>query len=238
VDNNSEASSCTFYSYINGATGNQSVSVGAGLTGSFVDTSNSDTVSAGNTVSVQCPVVSVALRISTVQYKAASATVKVSGQSYLSAGWSQASALSRYGSLMYNYASATESDAQNTIGVADVWKNLGVFTVSTLNAACSFKLRVNGANPGSGPSVTIPTSASGWYYDLSGSYTSSTTDLLCYLADTSGSSSGALNIYASAIQQGVGTTTTIKTIEGLAYANVKTIEGLAIANVKSLEGLE
>ena len=52
INANARTSTTTFVSRINGATGNQTISVGSGATGGFEDTTNSDTVSASDLVNV------------------------------------------------------------------------------------------------------------------------------------------------------------------------------------------
>lgn len=240
VASNSEGVDRTFNSYLNASgTGNQAVSVTASTTGHFQDASNSDSLSAGATACIRAPIISSALTIHQVSMYATSATVRRTGcHSYSPNSWYPSLGGTNFASLSCMYATgSTEANCNNTIGVADTFKKLYVHILTnTLSVGSTVYLRVNGAAPGGGPSITVPSSTTGYFNDASGSYTTSTSDLVCYAWNAPAGSGAATSYYAS-IQQGVGTTTTIKTIEGLAYASVKTIEGLARASVKTIEGL-
>jgi len=180
----------TARSYVNGANGNQVISaIAAGATGLFQDTTNEDTVAAGDLVAVQFTV-----------------AAGGSGTATLGAWWGRFAASSGLATMVstslpdLTYDSngetftpvgqlwaITEASAQFNATTALTLSGLHAWVgANTYNQASAVNLRKNGAN--GTPSVSIPAStANARFVDASGAESIAADDLWCYgFAQTGG----------------------------------------------------
>ncbi len=184
---NTFAATTTWRTRKNTVNGGQLVSYGAAVTGAKEDITNTDSTVAGDLicwgkdsggtsgaatsemVQVQTNV-SMTLLVSTN----AATTVYTTGN---------------FGELNSSLPGlTTESNANVKARTADVFKNLQCnVTANSTASATTVVFRVGNASPGGGPSISIAAGSTGLKEDLSGSYTSATTDLLDYqISPTSG----------------------------------------------------
>lgn len=191
VITNTLSAASTLRTRKNGANGNQSLSIGSAATGSFEDTSNSDSIAVTDLVNYQrTGGTSGSIEFSVIQMKSDSDGrvifyCDVTG--------------SPYGSDVVNYTqpeigrdstTTTESDNQVKALAAFTAKNLFVYVIANnINGASSIKVRKNGADSNLG--VSIPSSSSGVFEDTSNEDSFGSTDLINYKLDWSGTSGNA-----------------------------------------------
>ncbi len=185
------ASTYTFR--VNGADGNQSLSVGASTTGWFVDTTNSDTVVAGDLVSYKVVTgaggSSFQDHVVGAVFNVASSNISLLGLHNDSA-FSVASTTSPLPIHGAPQTAATESDLQLRFwkgGTLDrLYTNI---RANTRSDATTLKTRINGAD--GNISVSIPASTTGVFSDTSNSDTIADDDLV-NLALVTGAGTGSI----------------------------------------------
>lgn len=157
-------------SRINGADGSQSVSFGAGVTGDFQDTVNSDSLTAGDLVASQeitgGTSGSVTLRV--ISY---SLNDTVGERNIIGSGSQPDLSGIAPSTTVYNPIvgrqianNATESTTQYRIRAAITFSNLRVFVPTNTTEDPTIQLRINGAN--GNQSLAIPTDATGDFEDV------------------------------------------------------------------------
>ena len=185
IETNARSTTTVFTSRNNGVDGNQSISVGSGVTGKLEDTTNSDTVTAGNKYNVK------------MANGAGTGSIKINscgmmhetdgdGYQFITGGgiWSDSDAS---GTPEYCRAFGecddftTESDVQFKMPVKTDATLFGVFVNSnSATSTTTARTRVNGAN--GGMSVAIGSGVTGVLRDTSGSEIYEIDDLVNYEA--------------------------------------------------------
>jgi hypothetical protein len=171
VQSNSRTTTTTVKSRVNGADGNQAVSISAGTTGEFEDTSNSDTVSAGDLL---CMSILGGAEATSLTCSPASLEFQNTSGYFLSGGTlgvAQGAGTNRYSSLGQGPNSANVEPGQKTrIKEAVTFSKLSIYvSASTTAGAAAAVIRKNGAD--GSQSVTIPAATTGWFTDATNSDT-------------------------------------------------------------------
>lgn len=172
---NNTTNTCTFKSRVNGADGNLLITVGAGLTGEFEDTSNSDSLSSGDEInySINTPTsgppraIDLSCLQTRLQPSDSEKFLRIAAHPVLSAVMNFGTTYYRgYGGSMF-YANTTESDIQLKIRGEEDYKAQNLFVNIRYNAVDDdtiFRTRVNGAN--GALSVTVGAGLTGFFEDL------------------------------------------------------------------------
>lgn len=175
----------TIRTRINGANGAQSVSIGAGLTGIFEDTSNTDAVVSGDLVNYQTVVA--AGGAGTLTYGNVGCELLVSsGDQYQLISTNFVSVVVTQATTTYFLPSgalagnATEDNHKGRVNTAGfITSKLQVFVVSnTITATTTLRTRKNNAN--GNQSVSIGSSLTGFFEDASNTDTYTTNDFMDY----------------------------------------------------------
>lgn len=197
VPTNDRSTSVTITSAIGGSAGNQTVTVPAATTGSFEDTTNSDTISAGNDLSYRltrtAATAGTSLDITSLSVSFAATTDTVARQTLWLAGHgfafntgSRYTGIAGYGSTS-TIPTGTETEADVEMLHAATLRNGGVLvSTNTCNGDRTLTLRVNAAN--SALAITIPNATSGTFEDTSNSVAVSLGDLVDWDIGNGGSS--------------------------------------------------
>lgn len=163
---NTLTNACTVRTRVNGANGNQSVSIGAGATGAFQDGVNSDNLVSGDLFDYQsvAPIGGVDIEftiMSLVLHTATNTTPIIGGRS--SGGIS--ANLTNYAPIGGSQDESTpESKAHYIFRVAATLSNLYAYVSNNnLTAATTVTLRVNSAD--GNQSITIPAATTGAFED-------------------------------------------------------------------------
>lgn len=183
ISSNTSAVTTTYRSRIDGANGNLAIAVTAAATGLVQDTSNTDTIAAGNTVNWSASSAADAGDVSGKLLSAEFITTDTSWQSISGiqggSGLSQAAGLTRYYIIGTNVTNpfTTETDAQTKTPFSFTASNLQIFI--TANAGTtngSITLMEGGAETGLTASITALTT--GLFVDNSNTYAVAADDLL------------------------------------------------------------
>ena len=177
------------------ADGNQLISVGAGLTGEFFDTTNSDTVVSGDEVNytfINAGTGDVEMYLTQIQFSATSNTVtKVIANESVSY---TAASTTYYTALFARVSSQTTDEARRQHKLRSNGTLRNLFVIATSNARSTttvIKSRINSADGNC--SVSIGASATGFFEDTSNSDSLSSGDLV-NSSVTTDTGTGALNI--------------------------------------------
>ena len=172
---------------INGANGNQVVSVAGLATGHFEDTTNSDSVTAGDKISLSCVTgaTGTTFKVSNVSFNSAAAsnTVRILGCNPVSG--LNTDSVTRYIPIAGNPTpSATESaDLKFNFKNACTLKHLQVnVQANSRNGTTTFRLRKNGAD--GNQTVSVSALATGWFEDTSNTDSISVNDDVNFSATT------------------------------------------------------
>ena len=170
---NSRSASCTLKLRKNGADGNQSITIGAGVTGIFEDTSNTDTLAANDEVCYEFDVSSgsgtiLPLSVCT-HYEATTDTVVKAVSLFTYNLFSTATSYTGFPTEPIQHADrGSEASRIYTAQTAFTCDHLAVYVSSNSKAGnVTFKVRKNGAD--GNQSLTIGTGATGWFEDSSNS---------------------------------------------------------------------
>ena len=161
VSANATTAASTIRSRINGADGNQVVSIGAGLTGAFEDAVNSDALTTGNLFNTSLVAgAGGTLTVSVVAYRlstASNTTPILVAERRTGIGASA----TNYVNLMGFHKAlgvTTEANAQYTFRAASTLSNMWVYaSTNTKEDATTFRTRINGANGAQSVSITALT---------------------------------------------------------------------------------
>ena len=206
----------------NGADGNMSISIPFGVTGTYSDIVNTDTVTGGNNF---CLVYRYGTTgtgtlttsaISVVADYTGAETITIFQNSTLTT----TTAGIRYASMAgYGVNTSTEAQMQLKIPKAGYLKNITVrISANTRNDACSYTLRKNSAD--TAMTLNIPTLTTGIFRDTTNFISVAADDLVCYKVNLLGAS-GNVTPYSSHIEYETSTDTFITATEQLsAYAPV------------------
>lgn len=188
VNSNTLDGATTIRTRVNGVNGNQSVSIGAGASGSFEDAANTDAIAVGNSANYQAD-----MTLSTAglvngyifQVKSTSAGRQVGagapGTATLAFGLTRYLAIEGSSQIF----TATEGDSQVAAEAAFIARNLFVrVAVNSVNGDSTIRTRKNGAN--GNLLATIGASTTGTYEDLVNTDTLVSTDTLSWQVITGG----------------------------------------------------
>jgi len=175
--------------------GNQILTIPAGATGLFTDTTNSDTVSAGDPYSFGAtfPVAGGTIQISQI-----GGVYDDSSGNYVSKYAGVATAVlnggvdvTRFGALAgVNVSQTSEASQQTMMTTSGTLKNLsGRAYLNSHNTDIIYRIRINGADGNC--TVTVPASTTGYYEDVSNSDSVVDGDLVC-ISGFSGPATGTL----------------------------------------------
>jgi hypothetical protein len=235
VSSNSRVLDTVFKSRKNGADGNLIITVGGTLTGTFEDTSNSDTISAGDLYNLQIQGGLEALSLTFTPFSFD--FVNTGGYTALGGvgTLNQGSTTNRFSTLNHGISSVNvEANVKVRIKEAFTASMLGIYVSansSVTPGTCD--LRINGAS--SALTIAIPTATTGWFMDSTHSVSVAVGDD----ADIRvvNPSTGSITSQSITMLGLISSGSAIKTFNGLAYASTKTVNGLAIASVKTWNGL-
>lgn len=169
----------TFRLRKNAADGNMVIAIGDSMTGEFEDTTNTDTIVATNTVSLQIATgaggTTYTFNMSRFLFSANSSTVTPAGTQ-----GDTISGTTNYTPIGGGNATVTiEINQQAKSYITGTWRNLGAYSASnTRDGAIVVNARINGAN--GTQSVTMPAGTTGWFEDLVNTDAIAPADLLCY----------------------------------------------------------
>lgn len=175
VTANTIAGTTTFRTRINATTnGNLSVSIGSSATGAFEDTTNSDTIAAGDKICFQsvpgAATNTMSIGLYTVFYGVSGTTISRVGTSGLE-NYATASTTAYQGLWgRQSAANTTEANVKTRIREAGTFKNLAVgVRTNARTTDTTFRSRKNGAN--GNLLVTIGAGVTGWVEDTTNSDT-------------------------------------------------------------------
>lgn len=180
----------------NGVVGNQSITIPAGATGLFADTTNSDTVSAGDSYAIG---VTFPVGGGTINTSQLGMIYDDSSGNYVSKyggiGSAALNNITRYMGLACNSGGAatitTELTQVTTMKASGTLKNLAIRSyVNSHTADVTYTVRVNGVN--SACSVTVPAGTLGLYEDLTNTVSIADGDTVD-IETTAGASTGVLS---------------------------------------------
>lgn len=198
VQANSRLTTTTFRFRINAASGNQVISVTSGSTGQFVDSTNSDTVSAGDLVNYSVTTGTGGSIISFSSMSAVftpasggAATPLVMGSvSFLLTGTSYMSLHGRASA----FVSTEDARVQQYMMKGGTLSRLfAKVTANTKAATTTINSRINGSN--GAMSLSVPASTTGFYQDTSNTDTIATGDYINY--SIANANSGTVTITTS-----------------------------------------
>lgn len=173
VNSNARTSTTTLKSRVGGADGNQSVSIGAGLTGVFEDTSNTDTIGLGVLFGSSVTTGTGAGELINFLYIVSQNDSANNHESHILGGPSttvNASATSYFSGVGRFIAASAEADAKTPLRTQGTLSQLRVRVVTNgITASTTFRTRINGAN--GAQSVSIGSGLTGAFEDTSNSDT-------------------------------------------------------------------
>lgn len=185
VSANTWGSACTIKSRKNGADGGQSISIPATTTGFFEDTTNTDSLAAGDRVgfAIVTPAGSGSITTTTGGFLAKSSTANKTPLlgPYFSTLTTNALYLSLYGG---SGVVTAEASAESRTPIAVVLSNMYVHVASNASTTTvTVVSRVNGAN--GNQSISISASATGLFEDTTNTDSLAAGDLFAYQVSTS-----------------------------------------------------
>lgn len=202
VTSNTSDGSVTYQSYINGALGNLTFTIGAGTTGTFLDSTNTDSISAGDSVS--CDIAITGRTTGTV-----SANQLYS--EFVTTDKASVFANNQWSSLVAGaagYAPVAGSQAKPVFSEASVQMSTGVdgdisqlsllVSSNSHDGATVFTLNVGGT--GSALTISVPASTTGTFTDSTHTVSVLSTDLLSIYYDDSASTGGSFVMRAMSMK--------------------------------------
>jgi hypothetical protein len=183
VQTNTRVNDSTVISRKNGSNGNISITIGAGLTGTFSDTTHTDTLTSGDTF---CFAITLGASAGTLGSPMLNSVITSTGATNdlfsVSAGNSRtAGASANFAPItgaLSTLASTTESLFQLQHGFPVKITNLRVYvSANTYTGSAAVKLRVNGAD--GNQNITVGSGLTGIFEDNSNSDTVVATDNVC-----------------------------------------------------------
>lgn len=230
VSSNAAATNTTVRFRINVANGNQNLTIGAGATGEFEDTSNTDAVVAADEVAIQYVTGTTGAifpTVTTAVFNATSNTAVVIG----STGGTIAStdSVTQFFSLGKNVANGdpTEANAQSNIGTAGTLNNMFMLvSANGRTTTTTYGTRINGA---SGTlAISVGSGATGLFEDTTHSDSVAAGDLVGFYFTTStgGGTLTCQNLMVNLVttnnkfvQAGVGNSSLAVTAGSTVYTN-------------------
>jgi len=178
---NARSTTNTFNFRVNGANGNQTIPIGAGLTGWFEDASNTDTIAAGDyiTYSIVTGTGSGSFNFDFPQVSLEDASTSANLVGF--ANGNMATNATRYASFIAaSTLETTEALAETKLRGTGTIKNAGVHILTNASTAdVTYTLRINGADTSITFTVTGGAGA-GLHYDSTNTETYADGDLVCW----------------------------------------------------------
>ena len=199
VSTNATTASSTFRTRLNAGNGGQSVSIGAGATGFFEDTTNTDTIASGDEVNYQM-VAGTGGAIAFVHAGTVfDATTNRSMIYVASTLESRSAAATRHASIGGgDETSSGEDNAETTMLVAGTARNMSVRVLTNPRSGTStFLLRKNNAD--TALTLSIGAGATGYFEDASNTVAVAADDEICF-GNTVGTGSGSMQWIGEALQ--------------------------------------
>ncbi len=193
ISTNSRLNTSTLQGQIGGSAGNQSISISAGSTGAFEDTSNSDSLSSGNQITYGMTN-GAGTETLTVQV-IASELLTTDGAFTIMTGRSGSNQITSASGTDYqglggvnSVDTSTEANKNIDMNFSAIANNLWLFvTTNTLNGATTFTLRKNSAD--TALTLSVGSSTTGEFEDVSNSVSLVAVDEVC-IEITEAASSG------------------------------------------------
>lgn len=211
----------------NAGNGNQTVSIGAGVTGILEDTSNTDSIVSGDKVnwSIVTGTGTGNFTINGVYVAIETTTSTMYLDSGINGGQAQTSALTRYYAICVWNALSTEGIAVVKSGVAGTVKNMTVnVPTNSLNGTSTIRFRKNSSDIN--PVVSVSSSTTGFFSDTTNTSSIVATDLINFSQVTAGSS-GSITPANAMVEILTSTTTPVtKTLTTLFHIEKETTKTL------------
>lgn len=229
----------TIRTRVNGANGAQSVSIGAGLTGIFEDTSNTDAVVSGDLINYQTVVA--AGGAGTLTYGNIGSELLVSsGDQYqlisathlsITVAQNTTTYLPPSGALAGNATEDNHKGRVNTPGF--ITSKLQVYVVTnTITATTTIRTRKNNAN--GNQSVSIGSTLTGFFEDASNTDTYATNDFMDYQVVTGVAGGASININnVGVLVTPLGVIAPSSIASALAFGTLKLIATIFPASIAS-----
>jgi len=186
ISANSVSATSTLKSRVNGADGNMSASITASTTGEFEDTSNTDTVTAGDKLCTKITTgatgTNLVFRSISTVFSANTNTVKKFA--VISGGNSYTGTTNNFSNILGRFVNTNSEDAKikYKFKQAGTLKNLFCYlATNTKSATTTFRTRINGAN--GNVALSISASATGIFEDTTNTDSVSVDDLVNYLVN-------------------------------------------------------
>lgn len=197
VHSNSASTSTTIKIRKGGADGNQSITVAAGATGWFEDTSNTDAVTSGdlwNYKVTRGDAGSLTITAYVVDFVSANPVSKIGCHVYQSSSWGTGANQTYYPTLFaQTVTTATEANEKRRLPTAVTLKNLSInIDSNTRNQATLMYSRVNGAD--GAQLVTMTASTAGWFEDTTNTDSITAGDDVSIKTVTGNTSSGRVYV--------------------------------------------
>lgn len=241
ISGNTTGVTTTLVSRINNATGNQTVSITSNTTGVFEDTTNSDTVVAGDDINMMYSATGAAsgltVALHSMQFLNTSSRQNNIYNGMQPAGASRAASATASFYAPLGIVPATNITTESAMNIQHFFPCLNsmmkvYITANTYSVAATMTSR---KNSGAGnQTISITAGATGLFEDTTNSDALGANDDFCF--SIVGGSTGAASLqWMGSLEQDL--TTNIKNINGLAYASTKAWNGLSTASIKSINGL-
>jgi len=191
VSSNGSDGVSTFTVRVNGANGNQSVSVGAGATGVFEDAVNTDNIAVGDEVNYQAVIGGTSGNVlhQTSCIKSNSSVREVMWSRGPSGYWASAGAFERVSveGGAYGAAAMLQSKCRTNLGTKNAFVNI---PTNTCDDVSTITLQKNGAN--TSLSVSVPAATTGFFEDLVNTVGFLSDDLIYWEIDATASGAGSI----------------------------------------------
>lgn len=236
IISNDRLSTTTFGSRVNGVTGALTLSVTGSSTGVFEDTSNTDSVTAGQYVNayVTTGTLTAIMDIAEMSFEYSTTTGDFNFCSYgNSTAINNDPAYLGLSGILAETATENETSVKTRLALS-LSSLFAYVSANAVNNTTTVRLRVTGGN---GSNVlSILTTQTGAFRDTSNTDSASSTATLNYSVEYAGTAGVVFDLFGISARA-VSGPSGMKTFDGLATASIKNIDSLAIASVKTVLGL-
>lgn len=236
---NGRSTTTVLHVRVNTADGNGTLSVTAGSTGFFQDTSNTDSVTAGNTACYSVVTSTGGGTFSIVPLGVEFTSTGSNNDIFTATNAAfTASATTVYTSPSgsFTLTATSRTGQQLAHGFAVTASKLKAYiSANTCTGTVTIASDVNGS--AGSQSLSIATTATGFFQDVTHSDTLTSTDLLCI--SVVGGTANSITIRNIGLLETVAAAglTNVKTWDGIAIASMKTLDAVANASIKSVNGV-
>jgi hypothetical protein len=202
VSANTVTATSTLRLRINGADGNQVISIASSTTGSFQDTSNTDTISAGDSINYKfvsgATGTSLTITVCSIQFNSDTNTVAIYGASSTGGITINSASTTQYVAMTSPSSDTTESNTQAQVNNASTLNHFNIYiSANARTTTTTFRVRKNTAN--GNQSVSVTSGATGSFQDTSNTDVLSANDLINF-SWTTGTGTEALVIQFYSVQ--------------------------------------